>query len=206
MSLSVASCRDRSRPGATKVLILHAPSVPGASSAAGTIHSCGGTREGSPRLHERETLGKKLAAPVRGFGLVGDRMGKRHSTTSLGSAFLPQPSRESSTGTRGACTFLAVAKPSRATRKRSRNDTAAVVVREDQFVIRAQRPGLLQNLKAADGERHDMVALHFHASAGCRIIAGDRPGLSLPIDLIPPCLPRLGRANGRRIRNSRRAW
>ena len=42
-----------------------------------------------------------------------------------------------------------------------------------------------------------MLALRFHAPAGCRIIAGDRPGLSLPVHLIPPCLPRLGRANGR---------
>ena len=38
-----------------------------------------------------------------------------------------------------------------------------------------------------------MVALLFHAPAGRLVIAGNRPGLGLPVDLVPPRLSRLGR-------------
>ena len=82
-------------------------------------------------------------------------------------------------------------------------DAAAVVVREDKLMILAQGSGLLEDLKAAGGEGDDMLALRFHAPAGCRIIAGNRPGLSPPVHLLPPCFPRLGRANGRQDQNSK---
>ena len=54
------------------------PVYQAASSAPGAIHRRERAGIGSPRLHEREALGKEVAAAIGGFDLVGDRVRKRH--------------------------------------------------------------------------------------------------------------------------------
>ena len=163
--------------------------------APGAIHSWCGAGEGSPRLHELEALGEELAATIGGFGLVGDRVGKRHLYHFAGEVRLfRSPVPEARPEAVGRALVLAVAQGVAGDKEAVLgHDAAAVAVGEDELMILAQALACSRISKAAGGEGDDMVALHFHAPAGCRVIAGDRPGLSLPVHLIPPRLPRLGR-------------
>src|SRR5208337_4600847 len=78
----VGGCRVLSRQVATgrviNVLVVHGLSVPAASSGSRAIHSWYRAGVDSPCLHELKAFGKKLAAPVSGFGLIRDRVGKGH--------------------------------------------------------------------------------------------------------------------------------